>query len=319
VGCTETGKADAYFSRLNCTFARSCLQFKIEGKFDFLDGIVGMNSCDHMRRLYDIWQQKIGSPYMHFLSVPHEINDRALNWYYDEIVGFKDSIEKSYNVQISGKLKNAIELYNETRRLLKKLYEFQKNDPLKLTGSDFMNVILAGMTTPKDLYNQLLSELIKDTEKQEGIPGHKIRLMIVGSAFDDLVTIKTIEDLGAVVVADALCFGKRYIMEPIATNGNLLMNLAKSYLNRPSCARMIGYNQERWQFIEKMVREFRVDGIIYQNLRYCDLGGGERFYIQKQASDRNIPMLILEREYWASGLEQVKTRVGALLEMIEAK
>ncbi len=320
VGCTETGQADAYFSRLNCTLARSCLQFKLEGKFDFLDGIVGMNSCDHMRRLYDIWQQKTGSPYMHFLSVPHEINDRALNWYYDEIIGFKDSIEKSYNVEISGKLKSAIELYNETRKLFKKLYEFQKNDPPKLTGTDFMNVVLAGMASPRDQYNQLLNELIKDLEKEEEVTdNNKVRLMIIGSAFDDLAALKTIEDLGAVVVADALCFGKRYVMEPIPTNGNLLMNLAKSYLNRPSCARMVGYNHERWQFIERMVREFRVEGIIYQNMRYCDLSGGERFYIEKQARDRNVPMLQLDREYWTSGLEQLKTRVGALLEMIKAK
>jgi len=320
VGCRETWRADAYFSRYNCTLARSCLQLELEGKFNFLDGIVGMNSCDHMRRLYDIWLQKNSLPYMHFLSVPHEINDRAVNWYRDEIVNFKDSIQKSFNSEINdSKLKSAIELYNETRGLLKKLYELQKNDPPKLTGTEVMSVVLAGMATPKDQYNQLLNELIKDLERQEGVTDHKVRLMIVGSAFDDLVTVKTIEDLGAIVVADALCFGRRYIIEPVATDGDPLLNLAQSYLNRPSCARMIGYNDERWQLIEKMIQEFKVDGIIYQTMRYCDLWGGERFYVQKKASEGNIPMLQLEREYWPGGLEQLKTRVGAFLEMINIR
>jgi benzoyl-CoA reductase/2-hydroxyglutaryl-CoA dehydratase subunit BcrC/BadD/HgdB len=257
---------------------------------------------------------------MHFLSVPHEISDGAVSWYHGEVVNFKESVQKSFATEINeSKLRSAIELYNETRRLLKRLYEFQKSDTPKLTGTEVMSVVLAAMATPKDYYNQLLARLIEGLEEQEGITHDRVRLMIVGSAFDDLVYIKTIEDLGALVVTDALCFGRRYVIEPVATDGDLLLNLARAYLNRPSCPRMVGFNHERWQFIEEMTRQFKVDGIIYQNMRYCDLWGGEKLYVLQKAKATNIPLLYLEREYWPGGLEQLKTRVGAFLEMIRGK
>jgi len=53
-GCTETSLADAYMSHLNCTFMRSCLQYALEGKYEFLDGIAVINSCDHARRMHDV-------------------------------------------------------------------------------------------------------------------------------------------------------------------------------------------------------------------------------------------------------------------------
>lgn len=194
--------------------------------------------------------------------------------------------------------------------------ELQKSDAPKLSGAEVMRVVLAAMATPKDRYNQLLVKLLEEVEAGEGISDYRVRIMIMGSALDDPVYIKTIEDLGALVVTDALCFGRRYVIEPVAANGDLLFNLAKSYLNRPSCARMIGHNPERWQFVEDMVNQFKVDGIIYQRMTYCDLWGGERMYVQQKAKEANIPFLELEREYWPGGLEQLKTRVGAFLEMI---
>ena len=45
-GSTGTELADAYFTRLNCSFPRNCFNLALEGEFDFLDGLVGINSCD---------------------------------------------------------------------------------------------------------------------------------------------------------------------------------------------------------------------------------------------------------------------------------
>lgn len=320
-GCNDVARADAYFSRLNCTLARSCLQFRLEGRFDFLDGLVGMNSCDHMRRLYDIWEAITPSPYMCFLSVPHQINERTLAWYYNEIAGFKKHIEKYYGSEIDEhSLKMAIRLHNETRMLIKELQELREKKDPELTGTDVMTVILAGMVSPKEQYNKMLKELLQEIKKGKKEPKEeKTRIMIAGSSFDDLVLAKTIEDLGAIIVTDAVCFARRYVLDPIPENGDLLWNLAVKYLNRSPCARMFGGNLERWKFIRKMVSDFRVEGIIYQTMRYCDLTGGERFYIEKMAKDSSIPFLHLEREYWTGGLEQIRTRVGAFIEMIEAR
>ena len=56
---TGTSRADTLLSRFNCSFVRATLDLAIEGKYDFLDGLVCMNSCDHARRMYDIVQRKL--------------------------------------------------------------------------------------------------------------------------------------------------------------------------------------------------------------------------------------------------------------------
>ena len=122
-GCTETTSADAYMSHLNCTFVRSCLEFMSKGVFDFLDGIVITNSCDNIRRLYDILREKRPYPFMHFISIPHKASsDGAMNRYKDEVKNFKENIESFFRIRISeGALNDTIDVYNETRRLLKRL------------------------------------------------------------------------------------------------------------------------------------------------------------------------------------------------------
>ena len=318
-GCTETTSADAYMSHLNCTFVRSCLEFMVKGVFDFLDGMVITNSCDNIRRLYDILREKRPYPLLHFISIPHKAgSDGAMNWYKDEVKNFKENIENFFGIRISeGALNDAIDVYNETRNLLKRLYELRQRVNPPLTGAESLSVILAATTTPKEQYNQLLRKLLEELQRREGISGYRARLMIVGSEYDDPAYTDIIEDLGGLVVTDVLCFGSRYFWEPVETQKDLLGDLAKSYLSRPSCPRMSDRVTERADFIREMTERFKVDGVIFQKIRYCDLWGGESIYLEKRLKELNISLLSIEREYRLSGVGQLKTRMQAFLERIE--
>ena len=39
-GCTDTNLADSYLSRVNCSFARACLEHLLQGQYDFLDAVL---------------------------------------------------------------------------------------------------------------------------------------------------------------------------------------------------------------------------------------------------------------------------------------
>ncbi len=150
-GCTETTSADAYMSHLTCTFARSCLEFMNRGVFDFLDGMVITNSCDNIRRLYDILREKRPYPFMHFISIPHKAgSDGAISWYKDEVSNFKKNIENFFGIRISKEVLNeAINIHNETRSLLRKLYELRQVVNPPITGAESLSVVLAATTAPK--------------------------------------------------------------------------------------------------------------------------------------------------------------------------
>jgi benzoyl-CoA reductase/2-hydroxyglutaryl-CoA dehydratase subunit BcrC/BadD/HgdB len=141
--------------------------------------------------------------------------------------------------------------------------------------------------------------------------------MIAGSVYDSVAYTEIIENLGGLVVSDALCFGSRYFWEPVEVEDDLWTGLARSYLNRPSCARMTDRVTERADFVQEMAERYKVDGVIFQRMRYCDLWGGEILYLEKRLKELDIPLLQLEREYMLSGVGQLKTRVQAFLERIE--
>ena len=317
-GCAQTMEADVYMSRLNCSFVRSCLEFALQGKYDFLDGFVFTDSCDHVRRLYDVLRETADFPFMHFMSVPHKVGNEATSYYKDEITGFKTGVEKSFGVQITEEnLNNAIQVYNETRGLLKRLYDLRKDERPPITGAECLHALLAATATPKDKYNQLLERLLIEVNQREGSPHCRARLMIAGGLYDDPAHTRVIEELGGLVVTDALCLGSRYFWQPVENGQDPLLSLAKSYLGRPSCARMADRVAQRSNFVREMVEQFKVDGVIFQRIRYCDLWGGEMLYLRKRLGEWNIPLLSLEREYMLGGVGQLKTRVQAFLESIE--
>jgi bzd-type benzoyl-CoA reductase N subunit len=318
--CSETTSADVYMSHLNCTFMRSCLQYMFDGKFDFLDGFVCTNSCDHTRRLYDIVREALDYPYVHLFSIPHKVGaDEVALWHKGEIARFKESVETAFGVKVTEeRLRRAIEIYNETRRLLRELYELRKRESPPISGAETLSVVLAGTSIPKERYNQMLKKLLDELGQRKGMPIYRARLMIAGSGgCDNPDYLGVMEELGGLVVTDSICSGSRYFWEPVDIKGDLMLNLARSYLNRPSCANMTDRVVQRCDFIKQMVKDFKVDGVVFQRMRYCDLWGGQLLYMEHEFKKSDIPLLSLEREYAMGGAGQLRTRVQAFLEKIE--
>ncbi|MEW6616315.1 MAG: 2-hydroxyacyl-CoA dehydratase family protein [Thermodesulfobacteriota bacterium] len=317
-GCTKTTAADTYLSSaMNCSFTRSCLDLALEGEYGFLDGVVSMNSCEHIRRAHDVWKRKIDIPYFHFLSVPHKTDEDAVEWYRDELHKFKKSLESAFNVVITDEaLADSIKVYNETRDLLKKLYGLRRGDSPSITGSETLDVVVAATSVRKEDYNGLIKRLLEELSIRKGVPNHRSRLMVIGSVVDDPSYIKLIEDLGSVVVADNLCFGSRYFWEPVDTGSDPLESLARSYLRRPVCPRMADEIVKLYTYTRDMAEEFRVDGVIMERIRCCDLWGGATLLLERRLGEDGIPFLVIDREYAMSGMGQINTRVAAFLEII---
>jgi len=317
-GCTKTTQADLWMSNFTCSFARSCLEFAMDGTYDFLDGLIGLDSCAMIHKLYDNWRISANLPFSHFLTVPHKNGSSAVAWYRDEIEALKLAVQEHFGKEISGgSLEKAIETYNETRRLLGELYGLRESHALPVTGSESQSLVLAAMSMPRERYNELLTESLKEIKAREPNTDYRARLMVIGSALDDPAFIKIIEDQGGIVVTAGLCFGSRYFWEPVEMEGDLLTSLARSYLRRPSCPRMMEQHAAIFQFIKDMVQRFKVDGIIYQKMQFCDLWGGESLYLEKKLKESKIPFLSFQREHIVTHAGQIATRVEAFIEMIE--
>ena len=58
-GHQDTDLADIYMVRFTCSFVRATLDMALHGNYDFLDGLLICNSCDHSRRMFESFDLKV--------------------------------------------------------------------------------------------------------------------------------------------------------------------------------------------------------------------------------------------------------------------
>ncbi|MBN1368118.1 MAG: 2-hydroxyacyl-CoA dehydratase [Dehalococcoidales bacterium] len=314
----EDGNAYLYIN--NCSFSRSCLQMGLRGEYAYLDGVIGGSTCDGARRLFDLWRYYIDLPFSHILTVPRKYTDEAHKLYYEQVLQFKEAFEKYLNITITDEaLLKSITVLNESRELLKKLYELRKLPQPPITGTETMEVLNASFRMPKEQFNQYLKQLLQELDSSDIKHSCKARLMVTGSVMNNPEFIKSIEDLGALVVTDELCSSTRYWSDPVILDGRPpLEAISRRYLNNFPCARMVP-SDGRFDRIIELVKDYKVDGVISQIIRYCVPYAHDLPLITSKLKEINTPTLSLDVEYGTSGSGQIRTRVQAFLEMLETK
>src|SRR5512139_2865525 len=72
-GSTGTELSDAFFSSINCSFPRHAFNQALGGEYDFLDGLLCVSSCDHLRRVYDNWKRNLDTPFVKIMRLPKKV------------------------------------------------------------------------------------------------------------------------------------------------------------------------------------------------------------------------------------------------------
>ncbi|MDY6879210.1 MAG: 2-hydroxyacyl-CoA dehydratase family protein [Desulfatiglans sp.] len=319
-GSGERTMGDVRMSQITCPFSRSILELALKGEYNFLDGLVSMNSCECMRRMCDNWVSEIGADFFHFLSVPYKSSAEAVEWFRHELDILRENLEKSFDVTVTDEnLRDSVNTYNKTRKLLRKLYDLRKEKNPKISWSEIQRVVVMSSAMPIEEYNTQLESLIDEVESRNGINNYRARLMLIGTPLDNPSNSEAIEDLGGLVVTDLSCFGTISFWDPFDSDGDPLDIIAKGYLNDSRCPRMPGRGGERHNLIKEMAESFDIDGIVFERMMFCNIWGGETMSLEKDMKELNIPMLIIDSEYAPGSEGQIGTRVEAFLEMIEGR
>jgi bcr-type benzoyl-CoA reductase subunit C len=315
----EDGNAYLYIN--NCSFSKSCLQLGLRKEYDFLDGVVGGSTCDGARRLFDLWRYYLKPPFFQVLTVPRKTTEEAQELYLSQVEAFKKHLEEFMGFKITDSaLLEAVKTMNESRSLLKELYALRALPEPLISGEETQEVLNASFRMHKEQFNSVLKELLAELKKTARGYKPKARLMLIGSVLTNQEFIKSIEELGVIVTTDELCTSTRYWSDPVVLEGakSPLAAIARRYLSNFPCARMYP-STERFDRIVKLARESKVDGIISETIRYCVPYAHDIPLLSDRLKKENLPLLTLDVEYGTSGSGQVRTRVQAFLEMVEAR
>jgi benzoyl-CoA reductase/2-hydroxyglutaryl-CoA dehydratase subunit BcrC/BadD/HgdB len=292
----------------------------MKGDLTFLDGLLVTNSCDHIRRLFDIFAAKEVAPFNHYLDVPHVNSEESFARLREQLRLLQAKLESFFGVTISREaLSEAIELHNRTRLLLARASALRAEDPPRSTGSEALALSVASASMPKDRFNQLAERRLAELERGDPSSARSgPRLLVMGGSLDEPGYLEQIESMGALVVADQLCWGSKSFADLADEEIDPIDAIARRILEHLPCPRMLDQYPTRLAKLLEAVKQYRVDGIICERLKFCDLWGGEIEMLRRSLKqEAGIPLLVLERDYAAAGgVGQLRTRVQAFLETL---
>ncbi|MCJ7605327.1 MAG: 2-hydroxyacyl-CoA dehydratase [Dehalococcoidales bacterium] len=302
----------------SCACARDIVNQVAMGRFDYVDGTTYAEACQWMRHAFISSQYFQSFSYTCDIFVPDYVDGhRSRDVMLSELKAFKKSLEEWTGNEVTDEaLDHAIEVYNINRRLMRQVYELRRAQAPVISGSEAMNMVLAGQVMDKEDHNRLLTEFLDELPSKDlrGYPGP--RLMLIGSPTSDADLEKLVEDLGACVVIDELCTGSGYFWNEVIPQPDRLLAISLRYLGKPHCALKDNNWRRRPQHIHQLYEDWNAQGVIIAKQIYCHPHGTDNPHMWTILREKNYPFHFLERDTTLP-VREMKTRLQAFIDMVE--
>ena len=299
---------------------RTCPFFRIA------DMYIGETTCDGKKKAWEILGEDVP---VHVMDLPQMKREKDIKAWAEEIKELKKVIEEFTGNKVTAEsLSESIKLINNKRKALSRLYECRKADKVPISGRDALVISQIAFYDDPARFTQMTNKLCDELEQRikDGISvvkeGTK-RILLTGTplAVPNWKLHNIIETSGAVVVCEEICTGTRYfenlVDETKTTVDEQIDALANRYMGI-NCA-CFTPNTGRIDDIIRLAKEYKVDGVIDVNLKFCSLYDVEGYTVERALKEACIPVMGIETDYTDNDAEQLRTRIGAFIEMIGTK
>lgn len=299
---------------------RTCPFFRIA------DMYIGETTCDGKKKAWEILGEDVP---VHVMDLPQMKREKDIKAWAEEIKELKKVIEEFTGNKVTAEsLSESIKLINNKRKALSRLYECRKADKVPISGRDTLVISQIAFYDDPARFTQMTNKLCDELEQRikDGVSvvkeGTK-RILLTGTplAVPNWKLHNIIETSGAVVVCEEMCTGTRYfenlVDETKTTIDEQIDALANRYMVI-NCA-CFTPNTGRIDDIIRLAKEYKVDGVIDVNLKFCSLYDVEGYTVERALKEACIPVMGIETDYTDNDAEQLRTRIGAFIEMIGTK
>ena len=333
-GITDTSIATYYMSEKTCMYSRSLLERAIEGGYNFMAALISTETCSMMNRCHehfemlDLVKEYNEKFFVSHIDSPFVTKDYALKHYEKQLrKHVLNRLNEVYGVDVSDEaLLAAVKKHNALCRVVSAIGEYRKLENPPITGYEFHLIELVSECCPHDLILPYLEETLEElkTRRPDEKPWYRVRVVLAGGENDDPEFTKLIEDAGAFVVADRYCFGSLPGREEIEIREGEtpLAAVARHYIETNQCPRFMNHEkvQGRKAYLKKLAEDYHADGLIVQQMKFCEYWEYERTYCQHvMEPDYGLPCMGIEKEYVNTSVGQLRTRFQAFVEALEIK
>lgn len=306
-----------------CPLVKSSFGFITTGTCPFYeaaDAIIAETTCDAKKKMFELIQEF--KPF-HLLELPQMPDQEAAREHWlSEVHRLKRFLENEFDCTITDSdLEAAIRKANRRRRLKLEIYDYPKDEAPVVTGLEIhklLDVFAAGEDYDVQL-EKVLAEL--EGRKSAGYraaPEGTPRVLLTGCPLggDATKVLEEIEGAGGLIVVNESCSGIKPQIDLVEEDsGDPLRAIAARYLKLP-CSVMTP-NRRRLDLLDRLIHEYRPDCVVEAVLSACHTYNMESVSVQELVQKRHgLPYLKIETDYSDSDRATIRTRVEALLEMV---
>ena len=296
---------------------RTCPFFRIA------DMYIGETTCDGKKKAWEILSEDVP---IHVMDLPQMKRAKDVKAWAEEIKELIHEVEEFTGNKVTAeKLAESIKLINNKRKALDRLYACRKNEKLPISGTDALVISQIAFYDDPARFAQMTNKLCDELEQRikDGVsvvPEGTKRIMLTGTplAIPNWKLNNIVETSGAVVVCEEMCTGTRYFERFVDESGTTIDEqiaaIAERYMGI-NCA-CFTPNHGRIDDILRLAKEYKVDGIIDVNLKFCNLYDTEGYFVERAMKEAGIPVLGIETDYTDSDAQQLRTRISAFVEML---
>ena len=264
------------------------------------------------------------------LHVPaNRHRDEDLEQFVRELYGLSHELEEVTGYPLTrGNLEQGCRIMAQAQQELSRLIALRRSCPTLVRGSVAMAAMNAFGYTPAPVWTDQLTALNDELEEnlrrgRTAVRENRPRILLTGSpvAFPNCKLPLMIEEMGGLLAADETCMGERGLYDPVAISDRSLDGMMRALANRatrPCTCPTFADNKRRLYRVRQMVKDYRIQGVIYHVLRGCLVYDYEYRSMEAELEGLGIPVIRVETDYNEEDAEQLRIRVEAFLELIQS-
>lgn len=301
-----------------CPHVKSILDRALGGDLPPLTGMVFMNSCDAMRRLYDAWRTIPGGAPAVLIDLPVAADDPSIAFFAGELERLAGTLEEWGGETLTPeRIRRGVGKYNVPAVLLK-----------ALTNRVDCGTLADGPVRLQDAFNRAATSPFSETvafvrellaEPADYRNPDAVSLYLFGNVLPDPEAFRLFAACGARITASDLCSGTRLFQEiEIGDGGDPYRSLAGAVLGQKPCART--FDPARPVRIADDIlaaaRAADARGVICHTVKFCDPYLARLSSVRRTLQEAGMPFLVLEGDCTLRSIGQQRTRIEAFVEML---
>jgi len=303
-----------------CPMIRNPLEMAFKGRLDFIDGMIIPYVCDSTRAFTQVWEENFPANLNHTLWLPKKTaGDSVRKFLRLEFNRLKQRLEDFVGQTIKEEdLAEAIQIYNQSRKHLRKLFQGVQQTPPLITYSEFILIVRATMTMSKEESRDLLDKRLENLEarRAERTENGSARILLLGTFYEIDPVLEDIEQAGMTIVMDNLYNGTRYFLQDADETMDPIDALVERHLAKDPQS-VYHYSKGRWKsFISRSIEELDIQGVIFMVPEYCEPSEFDYPLIRSLLEELAVPVLFLESDFTTVSNAPVRTRLEAFSEIL---